>query len=133
MHSSSSIFGLGYTFEAYTVDQMIDILRVMLTSKGELLSNMDGTTPQSPQSGQSPSYPPETIEAIARLLRQFDPEQLATQNAGLVSNWLSFAQIERDDRLDLDEARQQPLLACTLSYDDFAQASAKVREMTTKS
>ena len=54
-----------------------------------------------------------------------------SQNAGLVSNWLSFAQMERDDRIDLSEAESDPQLACTLHMHDFEKAVPALQSMDT--
>ena len=72
-----------YQFEAYNTSQLCAIFRVMCESKGEMLE--------------------EGVEAeIAPMLESIDPHMRATQNAGLIGNWLSFAQGERDDRIDID-------------------------------
>ena len=42
------------------------------------------------------------------MLGELQKEQRDTQNAGIISNWVSFAQMERDDRIDIEEARQNP-------------------------
>ena len=54
-----------------------------------------------------------------------------SQNAGLVSNWVSFAQMERDDRIDLSEAECNPQLACTLHKNDFEKAMPALQSMDT--
>lgn len=99
-----------YQFEAYTIDQLVQIFHVMCASKGEML--MEGVTDQ-----------------IASMLRSIDESMLTTQNAGLVLNWLSFAQGERDDRVDIDEALANPDLASTLAADDLTAALVRVKEM----
>lgn len=68
-------------------------------------------------------------EDIAHMLRDIDPHMLETQNAGLVQNWISFAQGERDDRVDIDEAIKNPDLASTLALNDLTAALARVKEM----
>lgn len=72
--------------------------------------------------------------------------------AGLIGNWLSFAQIERDGRLNIEgasspgqsvervpqpvtrcsfaEAREKPWMASTLEERDLLAALAKVKTMT---
>ena len=36
------------------------------------------------------------------LLAQVDDAQKKLQNAGMIGNWVAFAQMERDDRIDID-------------------------------
>jgi hypothetical protein len=100
-----------YQFDAYTVEQLCQIFNVMCDSKGEVL-----------ESGVSSGD-------IGGLLASIDPVMLSTQNAGLVQNWLSFAQGERDDRVDIDEALANPDLASTLALADLTAALVRVKEM----
>ncbi len=51
------------------------------------------------------------------------------QNAGIIANWVAFAQMERDDRLDVNEARKNPDLANFLKLCDFEKALPAVRKM----
>jgi len=69
-----------YAFEAYTVDQLVKIAVVMCESKGERLA--EGV-----------------VENLPGLLESLDEHARKTHNAGLVSNLVSFAQIERDKRI----------------------------------
>lgn len=82
----------------------------MYESKGEILE--DGVSPE-----------------IASMLHSLDSQMLSTQNAGLIQNWLSFAQGERDDRVDIDAALANPDLASTLALSDLTSALVRVREM----
>jgi hypothetical protein len=82
----------------------------MCESKGEIL-----------ESGVSDEVP--------RMLHSIDENMLATQNAGLIQNWLSFAQGERDDRVDIDAALANPDLASTLASSDLVAALGRVKEM----
>lgn len=99
-----------YSFEAYTIDQLCQIFRVMCDSKGEML-----------ESG--------VADEIPKMLASVDESMLGTQNAGLIGNWLSFAQGERDDRVDIDEALANPDLASTLAASDLFAALGRVKEM----
>lgn len=72
-----------YQFDPYNTDQLCQIFRVMCESKGEILEYG-------------------VAEEIPHMLHSLDEQMLSTQNAGLISNWLSFAQGERDDRVDID-------------------------------
>lgn len=99
-----------YQFEAYNIDQLCQIFKVMCDSKGEML-----------ESG--------VIDEVPRMLGSIDEAMLSTQNAGLIGNWVSFAQGERDDRVDIDEALANPDLASTLSEFDLLAALVRVKEM----
>jgi hypothetical protein len=57
---------------------------------------------------------------------------LENQNAGLISNWLSFAQMERDDRLDIRQAEENPELASTLQLLDLQKAMRALHSMNAK-
>ena len=63
------------------------------------------------------------------LLGSLPSSVVESQNAGLVSNWVSFAQMERDDRIDLTEAESDPQLACTLHMTDFHKAIPALQSM----
>ena len=71
------------------------------------------------------------IVQLRSLLRSVPVSVLESQNAGLVSNWVSFAQMERDDRIDLSEAESNPQLACTLHRADFEKALPALQSMDT--
>ena len=68
---------------------------------------------------------------LPSLLSSLAGSVVETQNAGLVSNWVSFAQMERDDRIDLTEAERNPQLACTLHRLDFEKALPSLQSMDT--
>jgi SpoVK/Ycf46/Vps4 family AAA+-type ATPase len=97
-----------FHFEPYTVQQLAAIFRVMCDAKGEMLA--EGVA-----------------EKIEKMLQSLPEQQLLQQNAGLVSNWLSFAQMERDDRVDVDDATRNPDLASTLEAQDLEKALDNVR------
>jgi hypothetical protein len=99
-----------YQFEAYNIDQLCQIFKVMCESKGESLE--EGVN-----------------EEVPKLLATVEENMLVTQNAGLIQNWLSFAQGERDDRVDIDEALANPDLASTLALSDLVAAMVRVKEM----
>ena len=61
-----------------------------------------------------------------------DASWLENQNAGLISNWLSFAQMERDDRLDIKQAEENPELASTLQVLDLQNAMRALHSMNAK-
>ena len=69
-----------YTFQAYTVSELCEICKVMCQSKGEVLDE-------------------EVVAALPALIGGLDADARASQNAGLISNFLSFAQIQRDKRI----------------------------------
>lgn len=102
-----------YAFEAYTPDQLLEILKVMCNGKGEELAT-------------------DIIPQFPSLLGRVPEKQRTTQNAGMISNWVSFAQIERDDRIDIDEAIRNPAIACQLLLVDFEAALKKILTMTDK-
>ena len=66
---------------------------------------------------------------LPALLSSLAPSVIESQNAGLISNWVSFAQMERDDRIDLTEAESDPQLACTLHRHDFEKAVPALQSM----
>jgi hypothetical protein len=74
-----------------------------------------------------------TSAELKKLLLRVPDTQRAKQNAGVIANWLSFSQIERDDRLDIGEARRTPDLASTLQCRDMEKGLVKVLEMGTNS
>lgn len=111
-----------YTFDAYTIEQLCQIFRVMCDSKGEMISLEEAAAP-------SPSSPADVDAQVASLLGSIDPYMLSTQNAGLIANWLAFAQGERDDRVDIEEAMANPDLASTLTLADLESALVRVKEM----
>ena len=102
-----------YHFHAYTAQQLLDIFHVMCRAKGETLG--EGVAEQLPS-----------------LLSLLEVEWLESQNAGLISNWVSFAQMERDDRIDLNEAELQPSLASTIEVQDLTRALKAVENMAQK-
>jgi len=102
-----------YVFEAYDIPQLVEILKVVCESKGEILDQ-------------------DILPQIPALLEQLDKRQLESQNAGIINNWVSFAQIERDDRLDIDAAAENPDLASLLLVCDFELAIDKVKNMHLK-
>jgi SpoVK/Ycf46/Vps4 family AAA+-type ATPase len=99
-----------YTFEAYSIPELVQICSVMATAKGETLGA-------------------DVLPALPSLLAGLDPVALKHHNAGLINNLVSFAQIERDGRLDLDLAEENPELTCQLDWEDFQAALPKVLRM----
>jgi hypothetical protein len=99
-----------YNFTAYTREQLTEIFKVMCVGKGE-------------------QVPEEVLEEVPRMLGEVSEEQLASQNAGAVSNWISFAQMERDDRVDIREARRDPQILCRLAMEDLEAGIIKVSAM----
>ena len=100
-----------YQFEAYNLQQLLAIFKVMCESKGEALE--EGVAEQ--------------VEIL--LTEQIGNQLIENQNAGLISNWVSFAQVERDDRVDLEEAIKNPELASLLSAGDFTASVEKLKSM----
>jgi len=97
-----------YHFEAYTVDQLCAIARATAASMGEVLE-------------------PATDDArLIDMLHSVDSHVRATQNGGLVNNWLRIAQSERDDRLVMRDVHARPTLATTLTLTDLACALPRV-------
>ncbi len=92
-----------YTFEAYTIEQLVQICKIVCSSKGELLE--EGI-----------------LEKLPKALAALDETARTTHNAGLISNLVSFAQIERDRRIDIDEAIANPQIAGMLTWVDFEAA-----------
>lgn len=104
-----------YHFEAYTIPQLVEILKVLCRNKDEDLE-------------------PGVCECVTHLLEtEISHQQRVTQNAGLIANWIAFAQNERDDRLDLEEARRNPDLASLLTAADFRASLPQVKKMAAKS
>lgn len=99
-----------YTFSTYSTDELGAIFDVMISSKGEQMR-------------------PEVRQQLPELLDTIPIEQRSSQNAGIVANLVSFAQMERDDRIDLEAAEQDPELACRLELDDVIKAIEKVKQM----
>ncbi len=99
-----------YSFDPYSEDQLMQIFLVMCESKGESLE--DG------------------LDLRFRTMLNALPKELVdSQNAGLIANWLSFAQMERDDRISIEEAEKNPAIASLLTADDFDSAIPKLKEM----
>jgi stage V sporulation protein K len=101
-----------YTFNPYSVDELLQICKVMSEAKGERLAD----------DVMQPAHLPALIEAVNVDARE-------THNAGLISNLVSFSQIERDCRIDIEEAQRNPAIACTLAWADFAAAWPKLERM----
>lgn len=99
-----------YRFEAYTIDQLAAIARATAASLGETLD-----------AAIDDGY-------LIDILCSIDSHIRATQNGGLVANWLRFAQSERDDRLEIHEVQAQPELATTLARCDTTKAMLQLRE-----
>jgi len=100
-----------YQFEAYNLEQLLAIFKVMCESKGEALES-------------------NVVEEVEILLKEEIGSQLIeNQNAGLISNWVSFAQVERDDRVDLEAAEKNPELASLLCACDFKASIEKLKSM----
>lgn len=90
-----------YTFEPYSPKDLTNILLHMVISKGESVEQGMG-------------------RKLEKLLREKIPQKMREiQNAGLMGNWLTFAQMHRDSNLDLKLAQESPHLACHLSLDNF--------------
>jgi stage V sporulation protein K len=100
-----------YEFTAYTQEQLMKIFTVMAENKGETLSEA-------------------VVIELPHLLASLPESLIEHQNAGLISNWLSFAQLQRDDRIDLNEAEKQPQLASTLEVCDIQGARDKLISMS---
>ena len=103
-----------YSFKPYDHEQLKAIFLVMCESKGESLA-------------------PGCHESFQAILASLPDSLLADQNAGLVWNWLAFAQMERDDRVDLVEAEANPALASTIEAQDLEKAVEKVKSMQSAS
>jgi len=99
-----------YTFEAYSLEQLLEIFTVMQKAKGETLAS-------------------DVMDHIPEMLNALPAEMLETHNAGLINNWLSFAQVERDARIDIAEAEKNPELASLLILDDLELAMEKLEKM----
>ena len=99
-----------YTFCTYSINELIQIFTVMCGSKGEQLSCG-------------------AVAMLSELLSSIPLQQRESQNAGIVSNLVAFAQLERDDRVDIHDAMENPDLASTLEADDLIRAVEKVKQM----
>jgi hypothetical protein len=99
-----------YSFEPYNEDQLMQIFVVMCESKGESLE--DGL-----------------VSHFLSLLNSLPKDLIDSQNAGLIANWVSFAQMERDDRISIEEAEKNPSIASLLTAPDFETAVTKLKEM----
>jgi len=96
-----------YTFSAYKDEQLMEIFTVVCKSKGEDLE--EGC-----------------LEKAAALLATVPATQKALQNAGMIGNWVAFAQMERDDRIDIEAALENPDIASVLSGEDFQASMTKL-------
>jgi stage V sporulation protein K len=103
-----------YHFHPYNVPQLGEILRTICRVKDEDLE--EGCVER----------------CTAALEQNLTLQQRQTQNAGLINNWISFAQSERDGRIDLEDARRNPDLASLLCYCDFEAALPAVKNMAQK-
>lgn len=98
-----------YVFKPYEVDELKRIFVAMSDGKGEKVAA-------------------DVIAEVPGMLEALDDGILLSQNAGFISNWLSFAQIERDDRVDIDEAMANPTLAMTLELIDLRKGMDKIEK-----
>jgi SpoVK/Ycf46/Vps4 family AAA+-type ATPase len=90
-----------YVFEPYTPAQLCEILQLSCRQQGELLE-------------------PKLIDKMFIMLsRDIPPRQRETQNGGLVNNWIRFAKMARDDRLDVAAAKRNPSVLSLLLFVDF--------------
>ena len=134
-----------YHFHAYTPAQLQQIFSVMCAGKGETLApgveeEVSGAEQSEPLYHLAHECHVLTTVSVRSadamcglqfptLLAGLQPSWLENQNAGLISNWLSFAQMERDDRIDLSEAELQPSLASTLEMRDLIKAIRALENM----
>lgn len=100
-----------YSFEPYTNEQLTQIFYVMCHEKGETLDE-------------------DLRSNFMEILESLPKEIVESQNAALVSNWVSFAQMERDDRIDIVEAEKNPAIASLLCHVDFDKAAVKLQQMS---
>lgn len=100
-----------YDFHAYSNEQLTEICLKMCEGAGENVQN---------------DFGPKFHE----LLNGLGEKLIAKQNAGLVNNWVSFAQMTRDDRIDLDEAKRNPKIASMLDAKDFLDCIDKIKNMS---
>lgn len=98
-----------YKFDAYTIPQLTQIFEVMCKSKHEVLD--EGL-----------------LAKIPAMIGRFDESIRLEQNAGLISNWLNFAEMERDDRVDLTAAAKNPALASLLLEEDMEAGFQKLAD-----
>lgn len=98
-----------YTFSAYADDELMEIFVVVCKGKGEDLA-------------------PGTAERAKELLGTVPAEQKLLHNAGMINNWVAFAQMERDDRIDIDDALENPDIASILSPVDFEACMDKLKD-----
>jgi stage V sporulation protein K len=99
-----------FDFKPYDKEELKSILEVMVIEKNETLH-------------------PELKEKFLNILSDVPQDLIDSQNAGLISNWLSFAQLERDDRVSIDEAKKNPTILHTLTLHDFESALPKILKM----
>jgi SpoVK/Ycf46/Vps4 family AAA+-type ATPase len=97
-----------FEFEPFTAPNMQAIFELMCSKKGEQL-NCDAA------------------ELVA-LIESIDEKQRASQNGGMLSNWLSLSQIERDTRLPIADAVANPELASILEVKDLEAGLVKVKQ-----
>jgi hypothetical protein len=106
----SSRIPFRFAFEPYSKEELARIFDIMCTARG-----------QSLEGG--------VLAQVAPLLCSVDADLLATSNARLLQSWLSFAILERTDRIDLAAVRANPELARTLTLSDLIAALGRVKEM----
>jgi SpoVK/Ycf46/Vps4 family AAA+-type ATPase len=98
-----------FAFAPYTRKQLVEIFIKMATERKEVIER-------------------EALYSLSSLVAQVQDGLLASQNAGFISNWLSFAQVERDAQLDYEEAKRRPELLNTLSLSHIKSALAKIEQ-----
>jgi hypothetical protein len=103
-----------YHFEAYSTEQLQEILTVSCKHLDEDLE------------------PGAADSLLAVLEKELTVAQRESQNAGLVANWIAFAQHERDDRLSIEEAKRNPDLASLLTLQDFLASVPALKKMAAK-
>jgi len=99
-----------FKFEPYNHKQLADILKIMCEEKGETLDTG-------------------LLEQFPKMLEELPETLIASQNAAIVTNWLSFAQIERDSRIDIDAVTEKPEIATLLTHEDFEATKSKLIKM----
>ena len=97
-----------YRFVPYSMQEMIEILYIMIEKVRK--QTMDKSL--GPQ--------------LAQLLTTVNRKAREVGNGGMMENWVNFALLHRDSRLDLKQVETQPELLDTLTLEDFKNTVAQL-------
>lgn len=103
-----------FSFEPYTISQLIEILEILSKEKNEILADKSNLIQNQ----------------IPMMLNSFKKQSLIEkQQAGFINNWIDFSCLERDTRLNMYEVQNNPVLSHTLTQLDLQNGLTKFEQL----